>query len=95
MLRGLAKANTWVAKPGGSESLLFLPLDTLGGLAQSQPKVIRPKDTISNECEASFHCEHAWSERSPDPSSMHPLACRPRVSLHAELWRSVSQPLCE
>jgi hypothetical protein len=38
MLRGLAKANTWVAKPGGSEPLLFLPLDMLGGLAQSQPK---------------------------------------------------------
>jgi hypothetical protein len=38
MLGGLAKANVWVAKPGGSESLLFLPLDMLGGLAQSQPK---------------------------------------------------------
>jgi hypothetical protein len=38
MLRGLAKANIRVAKPGGSESLLFLPLDMLGGLAQSQPK---------------------------------------------------------
>jgi hypothetical protein len=38
MLGGLAKANIWVAKPGGSESLLFLPLDTLGGLAQIQPR---------------------------------------------------------
>jgi hypothetical protein len=38
MLGGLAKANTSVAKPRGSESLLFLPLDMLGGLAQSQPK---------------------------------------------------------
>jgi hypothetical protein len=39
MLGGLAKANAWVTKPSGSESLLFLPLDMLGGLAQSQPKV--------------------------------------------------------
>jgi hypothetical protein len=38
MLGGLAKANIWVARPGGSESPLFLPLDMLGGLAQSQPK---------------------------------------------------------
>jgi hypothetical protein len=38
MLGGLAKANTWVAKPRGPESLLFLPLDMLGGLAQRQPK---------------------------------------------------------
>jgi hypothetical protein len=38
MLGGLVNANTWVAKLGGSESFLFLPLDTLGGLAQSQPK---------------------------------------------------------
>jgi hypothetical protein len=38
MLGGLAKANTWVAKPGGPESHLFLPLDMLEGLAQSQPK---------------------------------------------------------
>jgi hypothetical protein len=38
MLRGLAKANIWVAKPGGSESFLVLPLDMIGGLAQSQPK---------------------------------------------------------
>jgi hypothetical protein len=38
MLGGFAKANTWVAKPGGSESLLLLPLDMLGGLAQSQLK---------------------------------------------------------
>jgi hypothetical protein len=38
MLGGLAKANIWVAKPGGSESFLVLPLDMLGGLAQSQPK---------------------------------------------------------
>jgi hypothetical protein len=38
MLRGLAKASIWVAKPGGPETLLFLPLDMIGGLAQSQPK---------------------------------------------------------
>jgi hypothetical protein len=38
MLGGLAKANTWVAKPGGSESLLSLPLNRLGSLAQCQPK---------------------------------------------------------
>jgi hypothetical protein len=38
MLGGLANANTWVSKPGGSESLLLLPLDMLGDLAQSQPK---------------------------------------------------------
>jgi hypothetical protein len=38
MLGGLAKANIWVATPGGSEPFLVLPLDMLGGLAQSQPK---------------------------------------------------------
>jgi hypothetical protein len=38
MLGGLAKANIWVARPGGSKSVLFLPLNMLGGLAQSQPK---------------------------------------------------------
>jgi hypothetical protein len=38
MLGGLAKANIWVTKPGGSESFLVRPLDMLGGLAQSQPK---------------------------------------------------------
>jgi hypothetical protein len=37
MLGGLAEANIWVAKPGGSESFLVLPLNMLGGLAQSQP----------------------------------------------------------
>jgi hypothetical protein len=39
MLGVLAKANVWVAKLGGSESLLFLPIDMLEGLARSQPKV--------------------------------------------------------
>jgi hypothetical protein len=53
-------------------------------------RVIRPKDTIRNECEASCHREHAWSERLSDPSSMPPLVRRPCVSLHAELWRPVS-----
>jgi hypothetical protein len=38
MLGGLAKANIWVARPGGTKSSLFLPLDMLGGLAKSQPK---------------------------------------------------------
>jgi hypothetical protein len=38
MLGGLAKANIWVAKPEGPESFLFLPVDMLEGLAQSQPK---------------------------------------------------------
>jgi hypothetical protein len=38
MLGGLAKANTWVAKPEGHNLLLLLPLDMLGGLAQSQHK---------------------------------------------------------
>jgi hypothetical protein len=38
MLGGLAKANIWVAKPGGPKCFLFLPLDMLGGLAQSQPR---------------------------------------------------------
>jgi hypothetical protein len=37
MLGGLAKANTWVAKPEGHDFPLP-PLDMLGGLAQSQPK---------------------------------------------------------
>jgi hypothetical protein len=38
MLGGLAKANIYVARPGGSKSSLFLPLDIVGGLAKSQPK---------------------------------------------------------
>jgi hypothetical protein len=37
MLGGLAKANTWVAKPEGHDFPLLLPLDMLDGLAQSQP----------------------------------------------------------
>jgi hypothetical protein len=38
MLEGLAKANIQVARPGGTKFSLFLPLDMLVGLAQSQPK---------------------------------------------------------
>jgi hypothetical protein len=38
MLGGLAKANTWVAKPEGHNSLL-LPFDMLGVLAQSNLRV--------------------------------------------------------
>jgi hypothetical protein len=68
MLRGLAKANIWVAKRGGSESLLFFPLDMLGSLAQSHYKGHQPKDTIPNKYEASCRYEHAWSKRSPDLS---------------------------
>jgi hypothetical protein len=34
----LAKANIWVVKSEGLNSLLLLPLDMLGGLAPSQPK---------------------------------------------------------
>jgi hypothetical protein len=34
MLRGLAKANIWVARLGDSKSSLFHPLDMLGGLAK-------------------------------------------------------------
>jgi hypothetical protein len=37
-LGGLAKANTWVEKPEGHNFFLLLPLDMLGGLAQSQLK---------------------------------------------------------
>jgi hypothetical protein len=61
MLGGLAKDNIWVAKPGVfSESLLVLPLDMLGGLAQSQPKGHPDLRTPSlNEYEASRCHEHA------------------------------------
>jgi hypothetical protein len=38
MIGGLDKANTWVIKLEGYKFLLLLPLDMLGGLAQSQPK---------------------------------------------------------
>jgi hypothetical protein len=70
MLGGLAKANIWVAKPRGSKSFSFLPLDMLGGLAQkANLGVIRPEDIITNEYDASCHYEHAWSKRSPDLSS--------------------------
>jgi hypothetical protein len=45
MLGGLAKANIWVARPGGPNSSLSLPLDMLGGLVKANLKVVRPKDT--------------------------------------------------
>jgi hypothetical protein len=38
MLGGLAKSNAWVTKPEGHNLPLLLPLDMLGGLAQSQHK---------------------------------------------------------
>jgi hypothetical protein len=68
MLRGLAKANIWVAKTWGFvESLLVPPLDMLGGLAQSQPKGHPDLRTLSlNKYEASRCHEHAWSPR-PEP----------------------------
>jgi hypothetical protein len=59
MLGGLAKASIWVARPGGSNSSLSLPLDMLGGLAKANLKVIRPKDIITNEYEAS--CRHEYA----------------------------------
>jgi hypothetical protein len=77
MLEGLAKANIWVAKPGVFESLLVLPLDMLGGLAQSQPKGHPDLRMPSlNEYEASHRYEHAWS---PDIS--------PRLLPHAPTSR--------
>jgi hypothetical protein len=66
MLGGLAKANTWVAKPGGSKSFLFLPLYTLGGWPKANLRVVRHRDTITNEYKASCRCEHAWSRMSLD-----------------------------
>jgi hypothetical protein len=59
MLEGLAKANIWVARPGGSNSSSSLPLDMLGGLAKANLKVVRPKDIIANEYEAS--CRHEYA----------------------------------
>jgi hypothetical protein len=52
MLRGLAKANTWVARPGGPSFSPSFPLDMLGGLAKANLKVTRPKGTSLNEYEA-------------------------------------------
>jgi hypothetical protein len=59
MLGGLAKANIWVARPGGPNSSPSLPLDMLGGLSKAILKVVRPKDIIANEYEASCHHEYA------------------------------------
>jgi hypothetical protein len=59
MLGGLAKANIWVARLGGPNSSLSLPLDMLGGLAKSNQKVVRSKDTSLNEYEASCCHEYA------------------------------------
>jgi hypothetical protein len=56
MLRGLAKANIWVARPGGPNSSPSFPLDMLGGFAKANLKVARPKGTSLNEYEAS--CRH-------------------------------------
>jgi hypothetical protein len=72
MLGGLAKADTWVAKPGVPSLSYSFPSTRSGAWLKANLRVIRPKDTISNEYEASCHCEHAWSERSPDSSSMLP-----------------------
>jgi hypothetical protein len=66
MLGGLAKANIWVARPGGSESVLFLPLDMLRGLAR--PGGSESQDTILNKYKAPCRHENAWSERPPDLS---------------------------
>jgi hypothetical protein len=56
MLGGLAKANTWVAKPEGHTFRPFLPLEAI-------LRVVRPEDIIPNEYKASCRCEHAWSEK--------------------------------
>jgi hypothetical protein len=59
MLGGLAKANIWVARPGGTNSSSSIPLDMLGGLAKANLKVVRPKDTSLNKYEASYRHEYA------------------------------------
>jgi hypothetical protein len=59
MLGGLAKANIWVARPGGHNSSPSLPLDMLEGLAKANLKVVQPKDTNLNEYEASCCHEYA------------------------------------
>jgi hypothetical protein len=59
MLGGLAKANIWVARPGGPNSSLSLSLDMLGGLVKANLKVVQPKGTSLNEYEASCHHEYA------------------------------------
>jgi hypothetical protein len=59
MLGGLAKANTWVAKPNCHNLLLLLPLDMLGAWLKANLRVVRPKDIIPKEYKASCHCEHA------------------------------------
>jgi hypothetical protein len=67
--QGLGESQHMGCKIWGFESLLFLPLDMLRGLAQSQPKGHLDLRTPSlNEYEASCRYEHAWSERSPDLS---------------------------
>jgi hypothetical protein len=71
------------------------PSTRSGAWLKANLRVIRPEDTIPNEYEASCRREHAWSRRSPDLSPRLLPARRPNVSLHAELWRSVSQPLHE
>jgi hypothetical protein len=59
MLGGLAKANIWVAGPGGPNSSSSLPLDMLGGLAKANLKVVQPNDIVANEYEAS--CRHEYA----------------------------------
>jgi hypothetical protein len=53
----LAKANTWVARPGGPSFSPSFPLDMLGGLAKANLKVTRPKGTSLNKYEASCRLE--------------------------------------
>jgi hypothetical protein len=72
MLGGLAKANTWVAKPRVPSLSYPFPSTGSGAWLNANLRVIRPTGTIPNEYEASCRYEHVWSERSPDLSSMLP-----------------------
>jgi hypothetical protein len=60
MLGGLAKANTWVAKPEGQIFAYSSPSTFSGAWVKANLRVVRPEESIPNEHEAVCCGEHAW-----------------------------------
>jgi hypothetical protein len=86
MLGGLAKANIWVARPWGSESTLFLPLDMLGDLASSQHKGHHDQRTPSLTSIKPTAATSTLGQKGRQTKALGSLLThRPLVSLHAEL----------
>jgi hypothetical protein len=87
MLGGLAKANTWVAKPEGYKFLLIPPSRHARAYDMRTSSLMSMKHPIA----VSMLGQKGHQTRALGSS----LTRRPHVSLHAELWRSANQPLRE